>query len=297
MGVKVRVFERSSVIGGRCATQLWQGHLVDSGVQYFTAKSGDFKKELLTRLRQFRPIVSPILDQDNHVMVSDHGPRFYVLQGNNYFAHVLSSGLDIRLNTEVGPLTFKSTGVKCLNENYDAVVSAAPAPQTVRLFGLRQPPAAYEPALIALLEYGGTDLGQVREAYGRVLADPKGVLRSSFCENNKVGRIVGNKTVFIVEATARYSREFAETPPEVYLPEMIKKHEEIWSVPAKRRTAAYGYCWKVGHPRKGESRSPALPTGAFICGDSRAESTVESVWLDGQKAAQEVLLYLTQLSS
>ena len=296
LGVKVRVFERSSVGGGRCATQLWQGHLVDTGVQYFTAKSGDFKKELLTRLRQFRPIVSPILDQNNQVVASAHGPRFYVLQGNNYFTHVLSHGLDIRLNTEVAPLTFKSPGVKCLNENYDAVVSAAPAPQTVRLFGLRRPAAEYDPALIALLEYGGTDLGQVREAYGRVLGDPKGVLRSSYCENNKVGRIVGNKTVFVIEATARYSREFAETPSEVYLPEMIKKHEEIWGVPAKRRTAAYGYCWKVGHPRKAESRASSLPASAFICGDSRTDSTVESVWLDGQKAAQEVLRYLTKLS-
>jgi len=62
-GVSVQVFERNSGVGGRCATQLWQGHLVDTGVQFFTAQSGDFKKELLTRLRQFRPIISPILDQ------------------------------------------------------------------------------------------------------------------------------------------------------------------------------------------------------------------------------------------
>jgi len=297
MGVKVCVFERSSVVGGRCATQLWQGHLVDTGVQFFTAQSGDFKRELLTRLRQFRPIVSPILDQNNNAVVSAHGPRFYVLQGNNYFAHVLSHGLEIRTNTEVGPLTFTSRGITCLNENYDAVVSSAPGPQTIRLFGLRQTTADYDPALIALLEYGGSDLGKVREAYGRVLADSKGVLRSSYCENNKVGRIVGNKTVFVVEATAHYSREFGETPSEVYLPELIKKHEEIWGVPAKRMTAATGYCWKLAHPRKSEARSATLPEGAFICGDSRTDSTVESVWIDGQKTAQDVLRHLTKLTS
>src|ERR1700677_4367193 len=61
-GVPVRIFERSGAVGGRCATQLWQGHLVDIGVQFFTAQTPEFKKELLTRLRQFRPIVSPIMD-------------------------------------------------------------------------------------------------------------------------------------------------------------------------------------------------------------------------------------------
>ena len=58
----------------------WQGHLVDTGVQYFTAQSTEFKRELLTRLRQFRPIISPILDQNNKVVSSSAGPRFYVLQ-------------------------------------------------------------------------------------------------------------------------------------------------------------------------------------------------------------------------
>ena len=292
-GVKVRVFERSSQVGGRCATQLWQGHLVDTGVQYFTAHSGDFKKELLTRLRQFRPIISPVLDQNDQVLPTSSGPRFYVLQGNNYFAHVLSQGLDIRFNADVGPLTFKSPGVKCLEENYDAVVSAIPGPQTVRLLGLRQSPAEYDPCLCALLEYGGTDLGRSREAYGHLLADPNGPLRSSYSENNKVGRVVGYKTVFVVEATTRYSREFCETPSEDYLPDLIKKHEEIWALPAKRMTAAYGYSWKIGRPRSVEARpSLDLPPGAFICGDTRTESTVESVWLDGLKCAGEVQLYL-----
>jgi len=294
-GVKVRVLERSSAVGGRCATQLWQGHLVDTGVQHFTAQSGDFKKELLTRLRQFRPIVSPVVDQNNKI-VATQGQRFYVLQGNNYFAHVLSQGLEIRPNSDVGPLVFKSPGVKCLDENYDAVVSAVPGPQALRLFGLRQSFAEYDPSLMAMLEYGGSDLGQVRDAYGHVLADPNGIVRASYCENNKVGRVVGNKTVFVVEATARYSRECAESPSEVYLPDLIKKHEAIWGIPNKRMTAAYGYSWKFGHPRKSTTPLPELPPGAFICGDSRAESTVEGVWLDGQKAAMEVLRYLNTLA-
>jgi len=293
-GVTVHIFERSSVVGGRCATQLWQGHLVDLGVQYFTAQSGEFKKELLTRLRQFRPIVSPILDEHNQVVPNNLGPRFYVLQGNNYFAHILSLGLDVRLNTEVVPLTFKPTGVRYQNENYRAVVSSLPGPQTAQLFGLEQTVAEYEPCLVALLEYAGKDLGKSRECYGRV--HPKGeIVQASFCENNKVGRTVGNKTVFVVEASPQYSRNYADAPSETYLPDLVRRHEEIWSIPSGYITAAYGHYWKYARPIPAEKRRIELPVGGFICGDSRTEATVESVWLDGRKAAEEVLIYLARV--
>jgi renalase len=290
-GVTARVFERSSTIGGRCATQLWQGHLVDTGVQYFTAQSDDFKKELLTRLRQFRPIISPIFDQDNQILPHPCGPRFYVLQGNNYFAHTLSHGLDIRLNTGIEAVTFRASEVQILGETYRAVVSSLPGPQTARLFALPQSPANYEPCLVALLEYASKDLGRSRECYGRILAhgDP---VQASYCENNKVGRIVGNKTVFVVEASPRYSRDFADAPSETYLPDLVRRHEEIWGIPSGQITAASGHCWKYGRPVESQKRRVDPPPGGFICGDSRTESTVENVWLDGHKAAQEVLKYL-----
>jgi renalase len=291
-GVNVRVFERNSTVGGRCATQLWQGHLVDTGVQFFTAQSGDFKKELLTRLRQFRPIISPILDQYNQVLPNAYGPRFYVLQGNNYFAHVLSSGLDLRLNCEIEPLKFRPDGAKIQGDTYRAVVSSLPGPQTAKLFALPQPPSDYEACLVGLLEYAGMDLGRSRESYARMLGDSKEPLKASYCENNKVGRVVGSKTVFIVEATPTYSLEFAEAPSEIYLPGLVKKHEEVWEIPSGRLTAAFGHNWKLARPKHGQRRPVELPTGAFICGDSRTDPTVEDVWLDGQKAGHEVLNYL-----
>ncbi len=295
-GVTVHVFERANGVGGRCATQLWQGHLVDTGVQFFTAQSSDFKKELLTRLRQFRPIISPILDQYGQVLPNTFGPRFYVLQGNNYFAHVLSQGLEMRLNTEIEPVKFKSDGAKIHGETYRAVVSSLPGPLTARLFALEQSPADYETSLIALLEYAGTDLGRSRESYARMLGDSKEPLKASYCENNKVGRIVGNKTVFVAEATPTFSQGKADTPPEDYLPAIAAKHEEVWEIPNGRRTAAFGHCWKYARPQHGQRRAVELPAGAFLCGDSRTDPTVEDVWVDGQKAGREVLDYLAKFA-
>lgn len=296
-GVDVRVFEHSSTVGGRCATQLWQGHLVDLGVQYFTAQSTEFKRELLTRLRQFRPIISPILDRDGQLVASPAGPRFYVLQGNNYFAHLLSHGLDLRLNTTVETVSFRSSGIDCLGETYLAAISSLPGPQTARLFGLAQSPAEYEPCLIALLEYAGTGLGESRQCYARLLPESREPLLSSYCENHKVGRIIGDKTVFVVQATPCFSREYAAVPPEKYLSLLAREHEKLWSIPPGLCTASYGHGWRHARPREDHRHRVDLPRGGFICGDSRTDSTVEDVWLDGRKAAQEVLAYLAEVSA
>jgi renalase len=294
-GIKVRIFERAPYVGGRCATRLWQGHLVDTGVQFFTAQSGEFKKELLTRLRQFRPIISPLFDRDNQILPNDQGPRFYVLQGNNYFAHILSHGLDVRLNTTVEKVAFRSSGIECLGETFQAVVSALPGPQAAHLFSLSQTPADYDPCLVALLEYAGSDLSHARDCYGRLLPGCEPV-QATYCENNKVGRIVGNKTVFIVEAAPKYSREHVDAPPDSYLPALVKNHEELWNIPSGRMTAASGHRWRYARPAVGQQRSVELPPGAFICGDSRTPSTVENVWMNGTVTAQEVVAYLAKKS-
>jgi predicted NAD/FAD-dependent oxidoreductase len=294
-GVDLRVFESSSVVGGRCATRLWQGHLVDLGVQYFTAQSTEFKKELLNRLRQFRPLISPILDREETVVTSEAGPRFYVLQGNNYFAHVLSHGLDLRLNTPVESLSFSSSGIECLGETYPAVVSSLPGPLSSRLLGLARSPAEYEPCLVALLEYAGVGIGNSRQCFARLLPEGSAPLRSSYCENNKVGRIVGDKSVFVAQASPRFSREHATTPPEDYLPLLARANEKLWEIPDGALTASFGHRWIYARPLEVRPRSIDLPPGAFICGDSHTDSTVESVWLDGRKTANDVLTYLASI--
>ncbi len=105
---------------------------------------------------------------------------------------------------------------------------------------------------------------------------------------------MGNKTVFVVEASPAFSAAFAEAPSETYLPELARRLEEIWSITPGQLTAAYGHAWKMARPVKGGKHFVMPPTGAFICGDSRCEPSVENVWLDGNKAAQEVIGYLSK---
>jgi renalase len=291
--VEARLFERGVRVGGRCATLLWQGHLVDYGIPYFTAQSAEFKRELLMRLRQFRPIVGSVLNQEDMVVNCASGPRFYVLQGNNYLAQVLSQRLDIQLDTTVETVSFGSAGIDCQGETFRALVSSLPGSQSAHLFSLTQEPVEYAYSLIALLEYAGTEAGQSGECYGRLVPEGKGALVASYCENHKAGRIIGNKTVFVVQASSRFSEAHADAPQEVYLPELIRAHEELWRIPAGKCTASFGHRWKLCRRAENSDAPLRLPPGAFVCGDSRtAEATIEDVWMDGQRAAADVLAYL-----
>ena len=292
-GIDVHLIERSGALGGRCATRLWQGHLIDLGVQFFTAQSAAFKRELLTRLRQFRPIITPILDENDKLVVSKTGPRFYVLQGNHYLAHVLAHGVDARLGSEVEEIVPRGDGFECLGIAYRAVVCALPGPIAARLLGLKETPVAYEPCITAMLEYGPDDKDPTRQCYARVAAPDSRIVASSYCENHKAGRIIGNKSVFVVHAASAFSVAHAEEDPEDYLPVLAAEHERMWHLPSGLCRARSAHIWRYGRPRPDTRTIVELPPSAFLCGDTCSESTVEDVWLDGQRAAADVVQHLT----
>ncbi len=291
-GIDVHLLERGQALGGRCATRLWQGHLIDLGVQYFTAQSADFKRELLTRLRQFRPIITPILDEHDKLILSTAGPRFYVLQGNHYLAHVLAAGVEVRLGSEVEEIAPRNGKFEVMGESYRAVVCAVPGPQAAQLLALEAPPVEYEPCITALLEYGPDDKDPARQCYARVAPADNPIIASSFCENHKAGRIIGNKTVFVVHAAPPFSVTYAEEDPEDYLPLITGEHERMWHLPGGLCRARSIHVWRYGRPRPATRSIVELPPGAFICGDSCSESTVEDVWLDGRRAAADVVKFL-----
>lgn len=292
VGIEVHLFEKADRVGGRCATNLWQGHLVDYGVQYFTAQSVEFKRELLSCLRQFRPIISPILDSEENIIHSQHGARFYVVQGNNYFAHVLSRGLDIRLQAQVETLTSKKDGIECFGQIYPAVIASMPAPQMAHLFEPAQPSAPDGCSLSIVLEYNEPEIGNSEHCYGRVLPPGTEPLSASYCENHKAGRVLNNRTVFVLQAAPAFSREHADVPTEKYIPELARVHEALWKIPSGKLTASFAHRWRATLP-SGTPLAPPLPRGAFVCGDSPTGSTPEEVWLAGRRTAAEVLSFLS----
>jgi predicted NAD/FAD-dependent oxidoreductase len=286
-GVPARVFEREGRVGGRCTTRLWQGHLLDDGIPFFTAQSPDFKRELIGRLRQFRPIIAPVFDAQGAIVVSPGGPRFYVLQGNNYFAQMLAQGLEISLREPVENIVIRDDGVEVLGQAFRAVVSSLPPMETARLFGHAETGADFPACISALLEYASLGVGESSAAYGHVTR--AGPIAASYCENHKSARIVGPKTVFVAHSSEEFSEQHADEPEENYLPELVRANEEMWKIPPGCCSASFGYRWRM---RARPLPTLELPRGAFLCGEGQAAATIEDAWRDGRLAGQEVLAFL-----
>ena len=288
--IKVRVFEREERVGGRCTTRLWQGHLIDDGVPYFTAQTAEFKRELLTRLRQFRPIIPPVVDAGGKIIVSVGGPRFFVLQGNNYFAQVLAQSLDVRVGTPVRQVRFRPEGgVEIFGEVYAAVVSSLPATESVQLFGQAKDGERPPQGIAALLEYAGPYAGESAGCYGHVLPEESETIAASYCESHKTAHIIDNRAVFVVHTSPAFSRAHAGESPEKYVDQIISANEALWNIPTGTCLASLVYSRR---PRPQPASEPELPEGAFICGEASSCFHVEEEWHDGRRAADEVLSFL-----
>ncbi|MDY7103937.1 MAG: FAD-dependent oxidoreductase [Actinomycetota bacterium] len=132
-GHRVVVVDKGRSVGGRLATRRIDGARLDHGAQFFTVR-GDELRALVERLsgesvvyewcRGFGP------EPDGH-------PRYATAGGMNNLAKQLATGLDVRVETQVGAieavdgrwrLTFDGGAIEA-----DAVIATPPVPQTLAL--------------------------------------------------------------------------------------------------------------------------------------------------------------------
>ena len=205
-GCQTVVFEKSRSYGGRCATRNWDGDLVDHGAQYFTVGSSEFARAIRAGAQAaVHPIEAPLVNRDGRPFPEKK--RYYHREGNNRLARALAEGLDIRFETPVTPPRFSSGTWEICGENFDRILTTAPLPQSAALFGLpSDEDANYEPCLTLLVRYWGEWLGQSPRRYGLAHSPDDAILWSA-CENHKVRRIQPGRTVFVLHASAAFSRQ------------------------------------------------------------------------------------------
>ena len=100
---------------------------------------------------QLKKIEKPILSEGHIYRAGEE--RFYLANGNNRLGSLLAEGIDVRRECEAGRVIQDGKRWKVLGEEYDAVVSSAPWPQTASLFGLDPGIVLFEPNLTMLVEY------------------------------------------------------------------------------------------------------------------------------------------------
>lgn len=287
-GQEVTVLEKSRSLGGRCATRKFGEHIVDTGVQYFTLRDPVLRKEIgKVAGAQLKTISFPILINGKIGEVyRESEERFYIGSGNNRLGAMLSDGLDVRKEVEVGAVNPVGKEWEVAGNRYDVVVSSAPWPQSAKILGGSQDGVWYEPNLTALLEYSGGWSGAV---YAQI--DPSGEDPLSWvaCENAKAGRVADGSTVYVVQASAKYSRENLEKKPEEWVADLQSRFEKAYRVDAAKRGRVIGHRWRYARREKATGYPADLPKGIYLCGDSQVDSRLESVWRSGKETAEKIL--------
>jgi len=289
-GHQVTVLEKSRSLGGRCATRKFGDHLVDHGLQYFTLRDPEIRKEVEELAgAELRRLTAPILQAEPKGTAYREGEeRFYLRSGNSRLGRILAEGLEILTETEVPRVEKSWRKWKVAGREFDAVVSCAPWPQSAALAGLRVSEPGYDPCLTVLLEYQ-VSRASGEGAYARMDASGHDPLAWIACENVKEGRVAEGCTVYVIQASPEYSRQHIEQNPEYWASDLQVLLEKSWSLDPSKRGSVFAHRWRYARRKEGAPVLKDLPKGFFLCGDSMTDSRLESVWKSGRTTADAIL--------
>jgi predicted NAD/FAD-dependent oxidoreductase len=259
--------------------------VVDTGVQYFTLRDAEIRKEVEEVAGgHLRKLEKPILV--NGEMYRPGEERFYLAPGNNRLGAFLAERLEVRKETEVEAVSRINGKWSIAGAEYDVVISSALWPQTAGLFGLDKTMTSYDPNLTVLLEY---KISWDEAAYARMDPHGKDPLAWVASENAKVGRIQEGRAVYVIQASAEYSRENLEKKPEDWIGDLQLRFEEEWGMDPVQRGAVFGHRWRYARREGRLGKLDGLPEGLYVCGDSLIDSRLESVWKSGNETARKIL--------
>ncbi len=147
--VAVTVFEKSRGVGGRCATRRDGAWRFDHGAQYFTRR--DVRLERLYESWEQQGLIAPwraqLASYEGGVWspVPNEHERWVAVPGMNALGKHLAAGLEVVLNTTVSDVSREGTRWRLVANSgadlgvYDAVLVAAPAPQSMALLATVAP--------------------------------------------------------------------------------------------------------------------------------------------------------------
>lgn len=265
---------------------------MDHGAQYFTMHSAAFASAMKDLCGEtLETLGAPIRNLESGETWG--GPdRYYRTDGNNRIGKALLGNLPIRMETLVKtPIRSSSNRWIVEGEQFDSIVTCAPWPQTLGLLGLPEDCASYAPCLTALFAYRGRWAGNSRDTYA--FSSETSPLKWSACENHKTGRVSGDETVFVAQASPGFSREYLEADPGEWSELLRQQLEGIWFLRADTLVDRMTHRWRYARLSNVAPAAVAeLPPGFFVAGDACSESRLESVWNSGRETAGSVLHYL-----
>ncbi|MGV0999760.1 MAG: NAD(P)/FAD-dependent oxidoreductase [Fluviibacter sp.] len=295
---QVTIFDKSRGPSGRMSTRRGDGWQCDHGAQYFTARESLFKDEverwrLAGAVSTWNPKIVVFGNEEEH---KSHNilTRYVGTPRMTSPAKWLSESLEIRLAHTINSISHDDQGWRVItkehgliDEVYDALVMAVPAPQATPLLkGIEHSFSEYTQKVkmvgswTLMLRFAqkidiGFDAAFVND----------GPLRWVARDSSKPGRI-DNET-WVLQASASWSESHIETTAEEVIPALIKPFVALGgSIPE----SSIAHKWRYAD-------TPLSMIDKFlwdksyklgVCGDWINGGKVEGAWMSGHLLAQAI---------
>jgi predicted NAD/FAD-dependent oxidoreductase len=300
--VAVTVFEKSRGLGGRVATRrLNSGVSFDHGAQYFTARDEMF----LAQVNQWCAAGTAALWQGRIVSLN-HGTctelsgnenRYVGVPTMNAIAKSLATGLDVRTNTTVQTIRH-SDGKWHLRDAagtdfgpYDMLVSTAPPPQTLSLFGSCSPMLAETISKVTM-----APCWAVMVQMHKPIELP---FDAAFVNNSPLSWIARNSCkpkrdatdCWVLHASASWSRRHLEESPDAVAGALVEQFWEATRTTPQAPQLVAAHRWRYALPEEPLSERYVVDQRRTlgVCGDWCGGPRVEGAFLSGRALAESLL--------
>lgn len=294
----VVVFEKARGVGGRMSTRYADPFYFDHGAQFFTARSEAFKTFLAPLIAagivcEWKP---KLVGLRPGAMPYDRfwfEPHYVARPHMNSLCKHLADGIDLRLSTEIAPLTREgetwalTTAQGEALGQFDQVISTAPPAQTQRLFGAHLPTHTVFPEMQGChaLMLGLAAPWPHRWHAATVEDSPIGWIALN---SSKPGRKT-NAPSLVVHATADWSDQHTDTDP-ASVEQMLR--DELRNLIGALPETPYStlHRWRYAFANAEETPGPYhLPAlGLSAIGDWTGAARIEAAW---QQAMALAALY------
>jgi renalase len=294
---EVVVFEKHHRVGGRLSTRREAGFVWDTGATSIAPRGKLIEKVLLDELDQdgLVKVDKPIyLHEGLRVKpgFSSGTVRYVYKEGIDEFAVRMAEGMDVRLDTNVESIERSGETYRVLDEEFDAVLLTAPAPQSSLLLwnlGESRPFAnvRYRSCLSVLLGYQ-SELPPVRY---HALLDVDQIHPLTWLSLESVkspGRAPEGGAAIVAQLSAAFSFSHFETSDTVILETVARFIERLYgaafAVPAYSSVVR----WKYSQPESFASFERVNRKGSkvLVASDGLLGGHVEDAFEIGTRTAQ-----------
>ena len=302
-GLKVSVFDKSHGVAGRMSTRREGDWQCDHGAQYFTARHPEFRAEVARwQLAGVAGPWSPRLQVLGGT--SSHQPdsavqRFVGIPRMTAPGRFLADTLALTTQTIIQQLQRRANGWHLssvergtLNECFDAVLLAVPAPQVVPLVEGVAPGLAAVAASASMRGCWALMLrftAPVELPFDAVFVN-EGPLRWISRDNSKPGR--GGPETWLLHASAEWSEAHLEQSADSVAETLLKAFKQLGG-PAPQAWTAHRWRYADTEPVMNRGCVWDAGLGLGLCGDWLNGGKVEGAWLSGRRLAQQVLASLS----